>query len=253
MQIDWQPLRDELALWRRENRSVPFWWRDDDAIEPTGALERLGLAAVTATLPVHIAVIPAAATQALADHVAERAHLIPLVHGWAHANHAPDTAKKAEFGSPRAAAASELTRGKERLSKLFADRLVPVFVPPWNRMDDRYLPLLAAAGFCAVSTFGRSRKAQILPFINTHLDPVDWRGTRGLHDPDRLISQAVTELQARRTDRILADEPFGLLTHHLIHDDQIWDFCTGFVTEMLGGAATPMQLDTHLETTNEPT
>ncbi|MFK7867867.1 MAG: polysaccharide deacetylase family protein [Roseobacter sp.] len=253
MQISWQPLRNELALWRRDNRSVAFWWRDDDAIKPTPALERLSNASVTAGMPVHIAVIPAAATQALADHVAEQAHLVPMVHGWAHANHAPDTAKKAEFGSPREAAASELQRGMDRLSQLFTDQLVPVFVPPWNRMDRGFLPLLAATGFCAVSTFGRAPKDQILPFINSHLDPVDWRGTRGLHDPDLLISRAVTELQARRTDPTPDDEPFGFLTHHLVHDDQIWDFCAGFIAEMLDGAAKPLQLDHHLETTHEPT
>ena len=31
----------ELAQWRSEELTLPIWWRDDDAIAPTPALERL--------------------------------------------------------------------------------------------------------------------------------------------------------------------------------------------------------------------
>ncbi|RUW55421.1 polysaccharide deacetylase, partial [Mesorhizobium sp. M1A.F.Ca.ET.072.01.1.1] len=37
----WQPLVEELACWRRADRKAEFWLRDDDAVDPTAALDRL--------------------------------------------------------------------------------------------------------------------------------------------------------------------------------------------------------------------
>ena len=36
---DWAVLGDELARWREAGRSATFWWRDDDAVQRTPALE----------------------------------------------------------------------------------------------------------------------------------------------------------------------------------------------------------------------
>ena len=41
MQLNWTPVRDELAKWRREDLTLPIWWRDDDAVKPTDQLERM--------------------------------------------------------------------------------------------------------------------------------------------------------------------------------------------------------------------
>lgn len=71
--------------------------------------------------------------------------------------------------------------------------------------------------------------------INTHLDPIDWRGSRGLADPDMLISQTVALLRDRREGRADADEPFGVLTHHLVHDQRIWDFTEHLLSQLLDG------------------
>ena len=41
----WQALAGELDRWQRAGRRADFWWRDDDAVAPGLALERLlGLA-----------------------------------------------------------------------------------------------------------------------------------------------------------------------------------------------------------------
>ena len=67
---------------------------------------------------------------------------------------------------------------------VFGQAASPVFVPPWNRIAPALLPRLRALGFRGLSTFRRSpRRAQPAPGlaqINTHLDPIDWRGGRGL-------------------------------------------------------------------------
>ena len=42
---EWSDLEAELEAWRCRGRRATFWWRDDDAVEATPALERLlGLA-----------------------------------------------------------------------------------------------------------------------------------------------------------------------------------------------------------------
>ena len=62
-------------------------------------------------------------------------------------------------------------------------------------------------------------------------------------DADTLIAQAVHDLEARRTGTQDPTEPYGLLTHHLVHTDAIWNFSRAFVTEMLDGGATPWTME----------
>ena len=69
--------------------SADFWLRDDDAVEPTVALDRLlGLTGEFA-VPVTLAVIPAFTGEALARRLEAAPHAAVAVHGWSHKNHAP--------------------------------------------------------------------------------------------------------------------------------------------------------------------
>lgn len=247
MKVDWRPLRDELVLWRSDGLSLPFWWRDDDATEPTEALERLSDLATTSGVPVHLAVIPKDANNALGQLVMESTNLIPIVHGWTHENHAPPNLKKAEFGATRDIEASraEMEKSLERLEDLFADRLAPMFVPPWNRIDPALMTPLAEAGYNAISTYLPRREPDAAPGlaqINTHLDPIFWRGTRGLVAPGDLVALTVALLKDRRRAITDNSEPFGYLTHHLVHDQDIWEFSRQFLQEMSDG---PIRLYRH--------
>lgn len=255
--MDWSPLDRELALWRETGRILPFWWRDDDATTPTPALDRLLDLARGRDLPVHLAVIPARSTADLAARLVDAPRAIALVHGWAHRSHARGDAKKAEFGPDRdvAAGLADAERGLLRMQRLFGARLCPVFVPPWNRIAPAIAAGLPDLGYTALSTFG-PRPRGIAPAglveVNTHLDPVDWRGSRGLIDPDALIAQTAAMLAARRTGQGDADEPFGLLTHHLVHDAALWDFvaalldrlCAAPVTRWTAHSTDPLPEDT---------
>lgn len=71
--------------------------------------------------------------------------------------------------------------------------------------------------------------------INTHLDPIDWRGTRGLVAPDKLVAQTTDLLRDRREGRTDNAEPFGILTHHLVHDPDIWIFTEALLRRLLDG------------------
>lgn len=238
MTPDWQPLREELAAWRREGRILPVWWRDDDAITDTPALHRLEEMAARHGIPVHLAVIPKRADAALAARVGASAHLIPLQHGWSHRNHG--AGKKAEHGPERPVAArrTEIAEGQARLRALFGDGLAPVFVPPWNRIGADMLPELTALGFKGVSAFAPRPAREAAPglaAVNTHLDPIDWNAGGGLLPQQALIDEAARLLADRRTGAADPDEPFGLLTHHLVHDDAIWRFTDEFWSEMAAG------------------
>lgn len=231
----WAPLRAEIASWQAEALSLTLWWRDDDAVAPTRQLDRLVRLSETSGVSVRLAVIPAHAQEALAEYVRDAAVLRPVVHGWAHVNHAPEGQKSSEFGTARDGALSDAAQGLARLRALFGTALEPVFVPPWNRIDASVVNGLADIGFAALSTYGPRKTrfaADGLVQINTHIDPVDWRGTRGLSDPDLVIARLVEQLRDRRIGRADNDEPLGLLTHHLMQDDATWNFCAGLLSEL---------------------
>lgn len=235
-------LQSELAIWKAEGLRLPLWWRDDDAIAVTPELEAMAARAQRFGMQVHLAVIPARATEELAERVAEDRTFVPVVHGWAHISHAPAGAKNSEFGTQRDGAAEDAKRGLERLSTLFGARLLPMFVPPWNRIDPSVTKALPGLGYRVLSTFQPRRAAEAAPGlmqVNTHIDPVDWRGTRSLTNPDALSEWLAAHLQDRREARADADEPLGLLTHHLMQDAATWDFCDQLLEMLLEGPGVP--------------
>ena len=196
----WQPLVGELQRWRQAGRAADLWLRDDDAIEPTAALDRLLALAGRHSIPLTLAVIPAHAGEALAVRLSGEALVSVAVHGWAHRNHAPPGEKKAELGAQRPAATvlDELSRAKAVIDRLFPENSVPVLVPPWNRIDWSLVPLLSGHGFAALSVFGTAKPAPI-GIVNTHVDIVDWQAGKACRDHAALVGQLVerTRSQAR--------------------------------------------------------
>ncbi|WP_353643186.1 polysaccharide deacetylase family protein [Mesorhizobium sp. WSM2239] len=216
----WRPLTTELARWRQTGRTAEFWLRDDDAIEPTAALDRL-LAMTAARAPVALAVIPAWTGAPLAERLARENHVTVAVHGWSHENHALQGEKKQELGRhlPREVVLAELSEGRSRLELLHAGRFAPVLVPPWNRIDADLLPHLAGIGFSALSVFGAPRPSP-LRMLNSTVDIMDWRGNCG-RDHAALIAEIVAQLEAAFRG---VGGPVGLLSHHLVHDEVAWSF-----------------------------
>ena len=196
-------------------------------------------------MPVHIAVIPKLAQAGLPLFCADHDNLIPLVHGWQHVSHAPEGQKKAEFGHPRDTALGDADQAITRMKALFADRFLPIFVPPWNRLAGALMPELAKLGYVAVSTYLPRKSKWAAPGlmqINTHIDPIFWRGGRGVVPPDDLIAHIVQLLQDRRNGITDATEPMGFLTHHLVHDQDIWNFTRSCLATLLDGGAAPADL-----------
>ncbi len=221
--IAWDPLHRELDRWQAAGRVARFWLRDDDAVEPTPALETLMTLACQSGVPLTLAVIPGLTGEALAVRLAEETSVTVAVHGWSHTNHAGPQAKKQELGGERPAEVvlGELGEGFRLLERLHPARLVPVLVPPWNRIDPALIPALPGLGFAALSVYGRARQDGPVPLLNTHVDIIDWHGTRGGRSEAELVAELVAELRDRFAG---SDEPVGVLTHHLVHDTAAWDF-----------------------------
>jgi hypothetical protein len=224
-------LVEQLDAFSEAGRSALFWWRDDDAVQPTAALTRLLDLSDAFAIEVAVAVVPLHASDALAPFLANRHHVAVLQHGYAHKNHAAPGAPSVECGGARPVSLviEELALGKLRLSAIFRDRAEAILAAPWNRIDQSVLARLADAGFRGASAYGGRRKMQIDPRLaiaNAHVDPINWRERR-FAGHEKAISAFVGELRARLTGATEPEEPLGLLTHHLDHDDELWRFLDG--------------------------
>ncbi|MBS0523497.1 MAG: polysaccharide deacetylase family protein [Proteobacteria bacterium] len=231
----WAAIDEELARWRDAGRTPTLWWRDDDAVDATPALERLLALQRTHGVPLALAVVPAGATPALAARLSQAPGIDLLQHGYAHTNHAPAGEKKAELGPERPAmlVLGELGTGWLALERLFGPSALPVLVPPWNRIAPGLVPALLEIGFRGLSTFGirpRSRVVSGWVQVNTHIDLIDWR-TRRFAGTESVLGDFARALASARTE---ADEPLGLLSHHLAMDEAAWDFLNSF-WEKVGG------------------
>lgn len=219
----WRALSEELDRWSQLGQTATFWWRDDDATQPTDQLDRLlDLAAGT---PIAIAVIPMAAGPALANRLAGPTNITIMQHGFAHTNHAPKSDRKSEFGNHRSndVMVDEIAQGAAHLSDTFHTKLAGVFVPPWNRIADSLVRFLPRAGISTLSGFGACLPNSPVPQLNVHVDIIDWRGHRGFRGSET-IDCMVDHLSRRRLGLIDMTEATGLLTHHLDHDDACWQF-----------------------------
>jgi hypothetical protein len=126
------------------------------------------------------------------------------------------------------------------LKSRFGATLCPMFVPPWNRITPDLIAELPAIGYAALSTFTPRDTANAAPGlirINSHLDPIAWHDGKSLVDPNTLIAQVTRQLADRRTGIADNDEPYGILTHHLVHDAAIWTFTKHLISRLMRGPA----------------
>lgn len=219
MRDPWTRVRDELDQWAREKRTALFWWRDDDAQDVSDELKRMLSVARKFDVTIGLSVIPASLKPRLVRALDDAREAHVLVHGFAHENHARPGQAKREFGGARTLdeITSDLARGKEILTGAFGHRVLPVLVPPWNRIVPSALSRLPRLGFRGVSTWKPRLDAKPAPGltqINTHLDLIDWRRGRVIKDERLVAGLLLRKLRWRRANRARATEPLGLLTHH---------------------------------------
>ncbi len=231
----WAALDQELGRWQASDATASFWWRDDDATEPSPALDRLLAIATKESVPVAIASVPkflsAGLPASLRAHPAVRA----IQHGFAHRNHAVGAGGGAwELGLHRGTepVLAELVTGREIMRTAFAGQFIPVVAAPWNRIDRRLLPGLRDRGFIGVSAFGeRAPPPYPKGFVeaNTHLDLLSWKGTPRFRGEAAALKAIVDHLGRRRLGLADRDEPTGILSHHLVLDEAAWRFLADFI------------------------
>ncbi|NNE23010.1 MAG: polysaccharide deacetylase [Rhizobiales bacterium] len=220
------PVREELDNWDRCGKQARLWLRDDDAVEPTDALTRLVSISGQADVPLLLCVIPETTSNHLRNTLEAERHVRVAVHGYGHHNHAPPGEKAQELGPHRPVedVVSQLLWSRTKLQDLYGNRLSGILVPPWNRISPGVVWHLPQLGFAGISTFGSTHEAKDvtgLDQLNTHLDIIDWKGTRGGRDPDWLANELVQLLQRSRGGDAA---PIGVLAHHLVHDQLAWAF-----------------------------
>lgn len=228
----WPDLTRELDAWSAGGRTAQFWWRDDDAVAVTPALERLVALQRSTGVPLALAVIPEPASPGLNDRLAPERGIAVVQHGWAHLNHAQPGRPKAELGPdrPPSFVLGELVRGQARLDQLFGNRWLRVVVPPHNRIAAAVASGLGQAGYIGLSADKpRHGSPAGIVQINTHIDIMDWAVTRAFRGDGPCLEQAIAHLAAKRAGRADPTEPTGLLTHHLAHDEAAWRFAAQFI------------------------
>jgi len=237
----WPALTIELDAWAASGRVATLWWRDDDATRSGERLSRL--LDIAGATPLTLAVIPASARDDLApnlaDHVAAGGHIAVVQHGYAHLNHAPPAEKKAEYGPHRPAGEmiDELANGREILESMFGDMFLPVLTPPWNRIAPALASRIGEAGLRGLSAFGRQQPRIGATVVNTHIDIIDWRGSRGYAGETAVLGAIISHLRARRTGEAELAIPTGILTHHRDHDEASWRFLHRFVAHVANHVA----------------
>nr|WP_294867981.1 hypothetical protein [uncultured Pseudogulbenkiania sp.] len=220
-------LRAELDRWGESGRTATLWWRDDDAVADSAALQRLLDLADAHAVPLWLAVIPAALEDSLPAALAARHALGVLQHGIAHLDHALPGERKCELGAAWQwdALRAALEDGRARLAAAFGQRFRPVLVPPWNRLHPGWIPRLPEAGLIGLSTLGPRRARPDLAVVNVHADLIDWRSRQYAGDA-ALAAALARHLAARRRGEADALEPSGIMSHHRVHDAAIWDGAT---------------------------
>lgn len=229
--MSWRELGRELDRWLESSRTATFWWRDDDATTRNGALDRLLVLGGYRQVPVALAVIPGRVDGDLVAAVAGTPTRV-LQHGCRHVNRAPPNAKKCELIAG-AGIEQELAAGLAQLAGLFDSASLPVLVPPWNRIDPALVPRLGALGYRGLSRFKPRDGSTIMGLhqVNTHIDIIGWHSGRGFRGEQEALASAVEHLRARRLSAVDPDEPTGLLTHHLEHDEPCWTFIDRLLEE----------------------
>jgi len=237
----WAALEAELDFWNVARRPATFWWRDDDAIAWTPALQHL--LEVAEDTPVGLAVIPDDAQDKLAQSLAPLGTVTVLQHGWRHINHSSLGQQESELSGSRSLQQrlDELMMGRDRLETLFGSRALKVLVPPWNHIGGDLIPLLPSIGFQglsmgAIAPLGRratlpiignlwrslerlraEAQAQPVPglqLVNVHVDLNYWRGGQGFVGETEALTLILRHLRDRRLHRGCMAEPIGILTHH---------------------------------------
>ncbi len=226
----WQALSEEIKQWQQP---IPFWWRDDDATEDSAALQKMLAMAKQYQIPVHLAVIPQHLKESLdcIKQVQHRHDCYVLQHGFDHTSYALPEQRKIELGGTQTLVqlSDKLKRGRQLLSSQFGDQFLDILVPPWNRISDELAQELPKLGYRQLSVLASPKVAETDFLFNVHIDIINWK-QREFAGEAIVVEKIRQYLAHSRTENLNAFKPCGIMTHHLDHDLQCWQFLDKFFT-----------------------
>jgi hypothetical protein len=241
----WKEVLQELDRWYDLGLKATFWIRDDDACEITEQLNRLQTIARRHHTSIALAVIPGKLHANLSHYLKEHADAFyPMCHGWKHINYGARN-KPGEFGRdrPNALLIADATSAFAVFCEYFKTSNV-IFVPPFNCISPSLVKALPGIGFSGISVGPGMLERKLLSLdsrlrwspvvripassgirrLNVHVDLIDWRAATAREG--KLIARDIArQLRFRRRGFVAAGNPIGLLTHHLAHNDKIWQTC----------------------------
>ena len=230
---DWTALERELDAWAQEGQTATFWWRDDDAGADAAKLKELLHLRQGLGVPLAMAVVPDWLTPDVASLIAGVGDIHVLQHGVAHADHSGGRGRRMELcaGALPSGLRQALIRSRNVLRTSFPSSLIEVMVPPWNRIDEAVLSILAGSGFLGLSTLGPRRGAREHGLVvnNVHIDIIDWKAGRRFAGDEACLEASARHLESRRRGAADPAETTGLMTHHLVHDAACHAFIDRFV------------------------
>lgn len=222
-------LGSELRLWARAGRAPVIWWRDDDASAPTDALDRLLTLAHLYQAPLTLAAIAGPNLPQLVRRTAQEPGVEIAVHGFQHVNRQPEGRG---FGEIVETDSVDWVRAQLRATVAAFHRAgaaPTLFTPPWNNLTPQLLAALPESSLTAVSGFDQlSGTEDGVQRLDAHLDVLRWKGGGRFRGTWKFLSR-MRRLMAERRLAGRWDEPMGLLTHHLDHDEATWRFLEKFL------------------------
>ena len=238
----------ELALWAKAGRAPVLWWRDDDAREPTEALERLLELSRRHDAPLTIAAIAGPNLATLVRRCEAEPGVEIAVHGFKHVNRQPEGRG---FGEIVEDDSVDWVRAQLRATVMQFHRAgaVPtLFVPPWNNLRPQLIAALSDTPIRAVSGFDQGvSESGGVSRLDTHLDVLRWKGGGRFRGAWRFLAR-MRKLLVHRRMAGQWGQPIGVLTHHLDHDQAAWRFLDTFLATFRVSARRQLTR----ETTTEP-
>lgn len=217
----------ELARWKARGHAPVFWWRDDDARRPSPDLDRLLALSLRFAVPITLAAVPDGDIAA----VARACRAIPgaelAIHGFRHENRAPSGWPSGEVNDLDLLA--DVTSDLGTAIEVFRRAGVTprLFVPPWNNAHPILKQALGLKGL-GLSCYGDMRGQAEPDRLDAHLDIMRWKPQPRFRGAVRFLLRT-RRLLAERRRKAAWDEPLGLLTHHLDHDEEAWRFLEAFL------------------------
>ena len=213
----WRRVPDDIGERLEEicnrHRGARLFFRADDIAIPSRRQDRLLALFVRHQTPLCAAIVPVWLTadrwRRICAVVGDRHDLFAWhQHGFSHRNHQRE-GKKQEFGPDLDPAKKrrQIARGRQRLAAILGERFLPVFTPPWNRLDPETLDILRAEGFLAISRYRGDRLAAPpgLPDLACNVDLHTRREESCTEGWTALLSEL---------DQAMAGGLAGLMLHH---------------------------------------